>query len=122
WSEWLAEKTLHTLEEVLKDGRPTWGEWLAQAYDDSLKVVEDVFCGLVEYARVHPLEVAASVLVTLLAFGVLVRLVPVVLELLGFGVEGPVEGNFAAWWESMYNGFVPKGSLFSYLQRLGMVW
>lgn len=29
-------------------------------------------------------------------------------------------GSFAAEWQSTYAGFVPKGSLFSFLQRLGM--
>ena len=29
-------------------------------------------------------------------------------------------GSFAARWMASYMGFVPKGSLFSYLQRLGM--
>jgi hypothetical protein len=29
-------------------------------------------------------------------------------------------GSFAAEWQSTYAGFVPKGSLFSLLQRLGM--
>lgn len=31
-------------------------------------------------------------------------------------------GSFAAWFQSTYGGLVPKGSLFSYLQRLGMTW
>jgi hypothetical protein len=31
-------------------------------------------------------------------------------------------GTFAAWWQSTYAGEVPAGSLFSFFQRLGMVW
>jgi hypothetical protein len=31
-------------------------------------------------------------------------------------------GSFASWWQSMYGGLVPKGSLFSFFQRLGMIW
>ena len=31
-------------------------------------------------------------------------------------------GSFAAEWQAQYLGAVPKGSLFSYFQRLGMVW
>lgn len=44
------------------------------------------------------------------------------LEILGFGELGPIEGSFAAGWQSRYAGYVPKGSLFSYFQRLGMKW
>ena len=29
-------------------------------------------------------------------------------------------GSWAARWQSIYRGLVPKGSLFSFLQRLGM--
>ena len=31
-------------------------------------------------------------------------------------------GTFAAWWQSTYGSSVPAGSLFSFFQRLGMVW
>lgn len=37
------------------------------------------------------------------------------LGLLTFGAD-----SFAALWQSRYAGLVPKGSLFSLLQRLGM--
>ena len=54
---------------------------------------------------------------------------PWVVEVLGFSELGPVEGwspkcvgSFAAWWQSTYAGYVPAGSLFSFFQRLGMVW
>ncbi len=33
-----------------------------------------------------------------------------------------IVGSFAAGWQSRYAGYVPKGSLFSFFQRLGMVW
>lgn len=33
-----------------------------------------------------------------------------------------VLGSFAAEWQAQYLGAVPKGSLFSFFQRLGMVW
>jgi hypothetical protein len=51
-----------------------------------------------------------------------VIIVPWVIEALGFAELGPVEGTFASWWQSTYGGLVPKGSLFSFFQRLGMVW
>ena len=31
-------------------------------------------------------------------------------------------GTWAAAWQSTYRGLVPKGSLFSYFQKLGMTW
>jgi hypothetical protein len=69
-----------------------------------------------------------------------VIIAPWVIEALGFAELGPLEGmsrlqcclvsakltyaagSFASWWQSTYGGLVPKGSLFSFFQRLGMVW
>ena len=94
WSEWLAERVLHALEETLKQtGRETWGEALSDAYDGAVAVAEELFSDLVAYAKEHPFEIAASILLSLVAFGVMARLMPLVLELLGFGVEGPIEGE-----------------------------
>ncbi|KAK3349038.1 hypothetical protein B0T25DRAFT_547043 [Lasiosphaeria hispida] len=122
WSERLAERVLHALEATLEGGREKWGEVLTDTYECSLKTAQEVFWELAQYVKEHPLEIAASVLLSLVAFGVLARLAPVVLELLGFGVEGPVEGSFAAWFMSTYGAHVPKGSLMAFLQRLGMTW
>jgi len=97
WSEWLAEKTLHALEDTLRNAaaeRDGWGEVLADAYDNAMKVATELFADLVDYVKEHPLEIAASVLLTLCAFGVLARLVPVVLRLIGFGELGPIVGKF----------------------------
>ncbi|EXJ55687.1 hypothetical protein A1O7_08616 [Cladophialophora yegresii CBS 114405] len=68
------------------------------------------------FARDHP------VWTTLIAVGILAVLLPWAVEALGFGVEGPAARTFAAWWQSRYAGYVPKGSLFSFFQRLGMKW
>ncbi|KAK3939355.1 hypothetical protein QBC46DRAFT_290637 [Diplogelasinospora grovesii] len=122
WSEWLAEQVLHTLEATLgEENMEPWGQALKDAYDSTIKLAQEEFKTLVEYVKEHPLEVAAGVLFSLVAFGVLARLMPWVLRLLGFGELGPVEGSFAARWQATYAGFVPKESLFSYLQRLGMI-
>jgi len=43
--------------------------------------------------RDHPVEIAASVLLSLLAIGVLVHFVPWLLGVLGFSLEAPVEGE-----------------------------
>ena len=94
WSEWLAEHILKALEETLKGGRETWGQVLSEAYDAAIGAAGGTLSELVGYVREHPGEVAAAVLVTVLAVGVLVAVMPWVLELLGFAVEGPVEGEF----------------------------
>jgi hypothetical protein len=77
----------------------------------------------------------AAVITTLIALGILAVMVPWVMAYLGFAEEGILEGelvtcfqgrfantfaaSWAARWQSTYRGFVPKGSLFSYLQSLG---
>ncbi|KAK0761742.1 hypothetical protein N5P37_004541 [Trichoderma harzianum] len=122
WSEWLAKNILKKLEEVLRDGREKMGPAMAEAYDQASKAAEITFSDLFEYVKEHPVEIAATVLLSLLAFGVLVRLMPVALELLGFGELGPTAGSFASWWQSTYGGYVPAESLFSFFQRLGMIW
>ncbi|KAK4443541.1 putative HTH-type transcriptional regulator YdfL [Podospora aff. communis PSN243] len=121
WSEKLAKRVLAILEETLKaTGRDTWGPVLRDAYDKAVLISGEVFDKLVEEASAHPK--LAAVVSTVLAIGVLAVLMPWVLELLGFAEEGPVAWSFAAWWQSRYGGRVPKGSLFTYLQRSGMVW
>lgn len=122
WSEWLAEKVLHGLEETLKGSQDKWGDALRDAYKRAVAAVEEELAELWAFAKEHPKEVAAGVVLTLVAIAVLVELAPWVLELLGFAAEGPLAGSFAAWWQAMYRGFVPRGSLFALLQRLGMVW
>ncbi|KAK0672677.1 hypothetical protein QBC41DRAFT_313137 [Cercophora samala] len=127
WSEYLAEKLLAALSDLLAtaadpEARKSWGEALSQAYDTSLALAKELFSDLVGYVKAHPYEIAATVLLSLVTFGVLARLAPRVLVLLGFSAEGPVEGSWAAWFQSTYGGYVPKGSLMSFLQRLGMTW
>lgn len=55
--------------------------------------------------------------VILLCFGGFERV-----EEVGADGGGGGLGSFAAGWQARYLGAVPKGSLFGYLQRLGMVW
>ncbi|KAM7209773.1 hypothetical protein V8F06_014844 [Rhypophila decipiens] len=116
WTEWIAQKILASLEDVIREGREKFGPAMEKAYDAANTAAEAVFV----FKRDHP--VAFAGLLTIIAVGVLVALAPVVVEALGFAELGPVEGSFAAWWESTYAGFIPKGSVFSYLQRLGMIW
>ncbi|KJZ74873.1 hypothetical protein HIM_05782 [Hirsutella minnesotensis 3608] len=120
WTEQLARSILGKLEAVVEQGREQMGPTLLKAYNKAVCLAVEHFDGLVRAAKDQPYETAAAVLLTVLAVGVLAQLAPVVLELLGFGELGPIEGSFAAWWEAAYAGYVPRGSLFSFLQRLGM--
>lgn len=108
WSEDIATALLHGLESAIKTGTQ-----MAKASFDALTRAEDAAIG---FAKDHP------VYATLIAFGILATLMPWVLEILGFGDLGPIGGSLAAGWQSRYAGYVPKRSLFSYFQKLGMKW
>ncbi|KAF7118730.1 hypothetical protein CNMCM5793_008350 [Aspergillus hiratsukae] len=108
WSEAIATALLHGLENAIKTGAQ-----MAKAASDALAQARDAAIG---FAKENP------VYVTLIALGLLAILMPWALETLGFGELGPIEGSFAATWQRTYAGYVPKGSLFSYFQRLGMKW
>jgi len=69
-----------------------------------------------DFAEDHP------IFCSLIVLGFLVLLMPWVLEAVGFAELGPIEGSLAAQWQRTHLGMVPKGSLFSFFQRLGMVW
>ncbi|AEO59715.1 hypothetical protein MYCTH_2308206 [Thermothelomyces thermophilus ATCC 42464] len=130
WTSYLAERVLHALERKLGDvlaehssaDRSGWGGALADAYDYAVELIKRELRELWEYAKAHPYETAATVLLTLVSLGVLARLLPLIVRALGFGELGPIEGSFAAWWQRLYGGYVPKGSLWSFLQRMGMTW
>ncbi|KAF4823205.1 hypothetical protein CGCSCA5_v001839 [Colletotrichum siamense] len=111
WTENLAKFILSGVEGLVRH-RDTFGQVVKEAMDKSTDLAQQVF-GFVEE---HP------VLVTIIAIGILVIIAPWVIEALGFGELGPVADTFASWWQARYAGYVPKGSLFSFLQRLGMTW
>jgi len=108
WYESLAVAVLHQLENALRASVPM-GQALKDAYNKSMAAAAG-------FAHDHP------VFCTLVALGILVTLAPWVIEILGFGELGPIKGSFAALWQSRYAGYVPKGSLFSFFQRLDKVW
>ncbi|PLB43405.1 hypothetical protein P170DRAFT_441804 [Aspergillus steynii IBT 23096] len=108
WTSSLAQTLLQSLETAIQSGAKT-----AKPATDALSRAK---AEAYDFATDHP------VYTTVLALGVLVILAPWVLEVLGFGELGPLEGSFAAWWQRLYAGYVPRGSLFSFFQRLGMVW
>jgi len=111
WYENLAVRVFNGLENALKAEAP-----MGQAMKDAYEKAAQVVAGVWEFAKEHPVFCAVVVL------GILVILAPWAIEALGFGELGPIEGTFAAWWQSTYEGSVPAGSLFSFFQRLGMVW
>ncbi|OJJ42554.1 hypothetical protein ASPZODRAFT_76627 [Penicilliopsis zonata CBS 506.65] len=108
WTLNIAKAIFAGLEQAIKKG--------IQAGPAVATALEKATAAAVDFAADHPLYCA------ILAIGVLVLLTPWVIEILGFGELGPIEGSFAAAWQARYAGYVPKNSLFSYLQRLGMVW
>lgn len=138
WTEGICKAVLSKLVDLISsEDRAKLGP----AMEEALKKAEEVADSIFDFARDHPEAVA--IFVTILAIGVLWFMAPWVLEVLGFAAEGPVEGeshcwthrqhmitslinqstdSFAAWWESTYAGYIPKGSLFSYFQRLAMKW
>ncbi|GKT44821.1 uncharacterized protein ColSpa_05002 [Colletotrichum spaethianum] len=99
WTEELAKYILQGVEALVQH-RDTIGQVVREAMDKATDAAESSF----EFAKDHP------VFVTIIALGILVIIAPWVLEALGFGEPGPVAG------------YVPKRSLFSFFQRLGMVW
>ncbi|KAH8432016.1 interferon alpha-inducible IFI6/IFI27 family protein [Aspergillus melleus] len=108
WTEALAQSILHAVEDAIKGAAK-----MAQPAADALtRAMHEAY----DFVHDHP------VYTTILALGVLVILAPWVLEVLGFAELGLLEGSFAAWWQRMYAGYVSKGSLLSFLQRLGMIW
>jgi len=108
WSEYLAEAVLSALESAIRAGR-VMGLVIKDAYDRAVEAAMKVK----EFADANPL------FFSLIALGIIALLMPWLLEALGFGLEGIIERSLAARWQSMYGGWVPKGSLFSYLQSLG---
>jgi len=111
WYETLAVAVLKGVENALKAEVPM-GQAMKDAYDKATKVIEEVL----QFGKDHPVFVAV------VALGILVVLAPWAIAALGFGELGPIEGTFAAWWQYTYGSSVPAGSLFSFFQRLGMVW
>ncbi|KAL5376134.1 hypothetical protein DPSP01_010726 [Paraphaeosphaeria sporulosa] len=103
WTEKVAEWVLTKLEVTLHDSENLQGP---------AKEVCDKACSAA--LTVEGFVKEHSMFMTVIALWVLVAL--------GFAELGPVEGSFAAAWQSRYAGSVPKGSLFSLFQHLGMVW
>ncbi|KFY77066.1 hypothetical protein V499_03471 [Pseudogymnoascus sp. VKM F-103] len=110
WTSSLALAILHSITAAIEAGVP-----LGAAKD----VVETAKRDVEGWIGEHP--VMAGVVAMIVALGVLMVVAPWVVEGLGFGGLGVRLGSFAARWQSMYGGATPGGSLFAFLQRMGMV-
>lgn len=108
WSNAIAKATLHGLENAIKASAE-----MARAASHAAAESKHAATG---FATDHP------VYATLIALGILALLTPWILEILGFGNWGPIEGSFAAAWQRTYAGYVPRKALFTYFQSLGMKW
>ncbi|KAM0424443.1 hypothetical protein ACHAPT_010366 [Fusarium lateritium] len=113
WTENLAEAVLRKMEKLVKEGAK-----VAKPMADAIKKATDT---ALEFAKEHPVYTALIAAGTIIAIGVLVIFdLAWVLNALGFATKGPRLGSFAARWMSQI-GNVPKGSIYAFLQRLGMV-
>ncbi|PGH11860.1 hypothetical protein AJ79_04657 [Helicocarpus griseus UAMH5409] len=113
WPDRVAKSLLAALENAIKFGKEM-SPAMKDAYDKAVAAINNVE----EWTKRHP-EMEEAVIITLIALGVLALLMPWVLGYLGFAEEGIIAASWAADWQTEYCGFVPKGSLFSYLQSLG---
>ncbi|TLD13530.1 uncharacterized protein PgNI_02737 [Pyricularia grisea] len=112
WTERIAHAIVTGLEALIKQGRQTIGPFLEEFINKAEKATIFNF----DFPYEYPYLTAGFAIIV--AVGVLVFVAPWVVEALGFAELGPV----VVWWQSTYAGFVPKGSLFSFFQRFGMVW
>lgn len=131
WTESLAEAILQKMEKLVKDGAK-----MAKPMADAIKKATDT---ALDFATEHPVYTALIAAGTIIAIGVLVIFdLAWVLNALGFAAKGPrlgllirtshfllppltfYTGSFAARWMSKI-GNVPKGSIYAFFQRLGMV-
>ena len=83
WTENLAKCILDRLVNALNAGA-AMGEAMKKSFDRASEEAD-------KFVRQHP--VFAAAIVTIVAIGVLVLLLPWVVEALGFGELGPVEGG-----------------------------
>jgi hypothetical protein len=87
WYQRLALAVLDAIRAALKDGSP-FREAMRGAYDRASEAAK----GIADFAHQHPLY--TTTICAVVALGILVILAPYVIEALGFGALGPVEGWF----------------------------
>ncbi|KAF4343653.1 lincomycin-condensing lmbA [Fusarium beomiforme] len=112
WTESLAEAIERKIEKLLEEG--------AELAKPMAEAVRKATSTAWEFAKEHPVYAGLIAAGTIIAIGVLVEFDLIwVLRALGFDEVGPRLGSFAARWMSSI-GKVSKGSIYSFLQRLGM--
>ncbi|KAI7908391.1 hypothetical protein M9X92_012217 [Pyricularia oryzae] len=104
WTESIARAIVASLETFITQGRKIIGSVLGEFINKAVEATHFNF----DFPRDHPYFTAGFA-----------TIVTVVFESLWANSNA---NSFAAWWQSTYAGFVPKGSLFSFFQRLGMIW
>ncbi|KAK4075261.1 hypothetical protein Purlil1_12691 [Purpureocillium lilacinum] len=93
WTGSLAYSVLRTLETTLRECHVKMGPAMVRSYNDAVAAAKDEFGLLCELALDCPSQEPAAVLTTVIALGVLMRLAPATVDLLGFGPFGPQEGQ-----------------------------
>ncbi|KAL1985994.1 hypothetical protein VTN96DRAFT_7129 [Rasamsonia emersonii] len=86
WTRSIATAILQRMKNAIQQGTamgPTIKDAFTKATDAA-----------VDFARDHP------VYCTIVTLGIRVLLMPWVIEALGFGELGPIEGTFASWWQA----------------------
>ncbi|RDW58752.1 hypothetical protein BP6252_13228 [Coleophoma cylindrospora] len=113
WYEGLAVSLLEHFRNLIEDGKASKLTGAAkEAFDKAKDIVQ-------EFVHDHP--VLTAVAVTLLVLALLMYAAPWAIEALGFTLDGPLEGSYAAAWQSEL-GDVEAASWFAFWQRLGMTW
>ncbi|MCJ1393178.1 hypothetical protein MMC18_006050 [Xylographa bjoerkii] len=87
WTERIAVAVLNAIQNALKEGSP-----LREAMKDAYEKALDVAAKVLGFARDHP--VLTGVFCAVIALGILMLLAPAIIHALGFGVLGPVEGEY----------------------------
>lgn len=87
WTDDIAKAILFKLLQIIQHGQKDIGTGLRDAIEFTSSIVNEFF----EFAKDHP--EATAVFCTLVAIGVLVFVAPWVIEAVGFGELGPIEGK-----------------------------
>jgi hypothetical protein len=101
WTENIAEAILYGLADALKKGTKT-SQVLKEAYDNAVSGATGFPCD-------HP------IFCTVIALGILVILMPCVLEALGFAELWPVEGEIRSFWSTIDANYTPAGTFARYM-------
>ncbi|KAH6897293.1 hypothetical protein B0T10DRAFT_557116 [Thelonectria olida] len=117
WSDKLAEQILKGITKVVEEGKKM-DSAMSEAMEKAVALAQ-------EFAIEHPYYTALIAAGTLIAVAILAMMAPGwIMEALGFALKGPRSRSFAARWMSEIArkyGNVSKGSLYAYLQRMGMI-